>query len=225
MIERSWMRFMGTLSDNLKSKIQNPKWVGSFAIAFTFAFVGALVEAQQPTKVPRIGFLDPSTASGMAGLLEVFRQELSKLGWIEGKNIAIEYRFAEQKNERLPELAAELVRLKVDLIVVTGGQPALAAKKATTTIPIVMTSFTDPVALGLVASLARPGGNVTGLSSLATELNSKRLEILKDAVPKLPSWTSCAAAGRERSKRPPNERAQACGSGTETEIGGDRDST
>jgi putative ABC transport system substrate-binding protein len=185
MIERSWMRFMGTLSDNLKSKIQNPKWVGSFAIAFTFAFVGALVKAQQPTKVPRIGFLDPSTASGMAGLLEVFRQELSKLGWIEGKNIAIEYRFAEQKNERLPELAAELVRLKVDLIVVTGGQPALAAKKATTTIPIVMTSFTDPVALGLVASLARPGGNVTGLSSLATELNSKRLEILKDAVPKL----------------------------------------
>ena len=102
-----------------------------------------------------------------AVLVEAFRQELSKLGWIEGKNIAIEYRFAEQKNERLPELAADLVRLKVDLIVVTGGQPALAAKKATTTIPIVMTNVGDPVGAGLVASLARPGGNVTGLSSLA----------------------------------------------------------
>jgi putative ABC transport system substrate-binding protein len=96
-----------------------------------------------------------------------------------------EYRFAEQKNERLLELAADLVRLKVDVIVVTGGQPALPAKKATNTIPIVMTSVTDPVALGLVASLARPGGNVTGLANLSTELNSKRLEILKDAIPKL----------------------------------------
>ena len=117
--------------------------------------------------------------------MEAFRQELSKLGWIEGKNITIEYRFAEQKTERLPELAADLVRLKVDLIVVTGGPPALAAKKATTTIPIVMANAADPVGAGLVASLARPGGNVTGLSSLAPELNTKRLEILKDAVPKL----------------------------------------
>ena len=117
--------------------------------------------------------------------MEAFRQELSKLGWIEGKNITIEYRFAEQKNERLPELAADLVRLKVDLIVVTAGPAALAAKRATTTIPIVMTSATDPVGAGLVASLARPGGNVTGLSGLANELNTKRLEVLKDAVPKL----------------------------------------
>jgi putative ABC transport system substrate-binding protein len=144
-----------------------------------------LAEAQQTGKILRIGFLDPSTASGMAGLLEVFRQELNKLGWIEGKNITIEYRFAEQKPERIPELAAELVRLKVDLIVVTGGGPALAAKKATTTIPIVMTTSPDPVAAGLIASLARPGGNVTGLSSLADELTTKRLEILKDAVSKL----------------------------------------
>jgi putative ABC transport system substrate-binding protein len=142
-------------------------------------------EAQQPGKIFRIGFLDNSTASGSAVLLEAFRQELSKLGWIEGTNIAFEYRFAEQKNERLLELAADLVRLKVDVIVVTGGQPALPAKKATNTIPIVMTSVTDPVALGLVASLARPGGNVTGLTNLSTELNSKRLEILKDAIPKL----------------------------------------
>jgi putative ABC transport system substrate-binding protein len=142
-------------------------------------------EAQQPAKTVRIGFLDPSTASGIAVSLDVFRQELRKLGWVEGKNITIEYRFAEQKNERLPELAAELVRLKVDLIVVTSGPPALAAKSATTTIPIVMTSTTDPVGEGLVVSLAQPGGNVTGLSGLANELNTKRLEVLKDAVPKL----------------------------------------
>ncbi len=115
----------------------------------------------------------------------MFRQELRKLGWIEGKNIAFEYRFVEGKSERIPELAAELVRLKVDVIVTSGTPPALEAKKATSTIPIVMAGNTDPVGLGLVASLARPGGNVTGLSTLATELNTKRLEIVKDAVPKL----------------------------------------
>jgi ABC-type uncharacterized transport system substrate-binding protein len=121
----------------------------------------------------------------MAASVDAFRQELSKLGWTEGKNIAIEYRFAEGKSDHLPELAAELVRLKVDLIVVAATPSALAAKKATTNIPIVMTNVGDPVASGLVASLARPGGNVTGLASLSPELNSKRLEILKDAVPKL----------------------------------------
>src|SRR5437879_4094156 len=146
--------------------------------------VGMIAHAQQAGRIFRIGFLDGSTASGSAALLEAFRQELSKLGWIEGKNIAIEYRFGEQKNEPLPELAADLVRLKVDLIVVAGTPSVLAAKKATTTIPIVMVSATDPVGAGLVASLARPGGNVTGLSSLG-ELNTKRLEILKDAVSKL----------------------------------------
>jgi ABC-type uncharacterized transport system substrate-binding protein len=142
-------------------------------------------EAQQTGKIFRIGLLDSSTASGMAVLLDAFRQELSKLGWIEGKNITIEYRFGEQKLERLPELAAELVRLKVDLIVVTGTPPALAAQKATTTIPIVIANTSDPVGEGLVGSLARPGGNITGFSALTTELNTKRLEILKDAVPKL----------------------------------------
>jgi len=140
---------------------------------------------QQTGKVPRISFLDDSTASGSAVLLEAFRQEMRKLGWVEGKNITIEYRFAEGKYDRLPELAADLVRLKVDLIVVAGGPTALAAKGATATIPIVMANAADPVGLGLVASLARPGGNVTGFSNLATELNSKRLEVLKDAVPKL----------------------------------------
>ena len=141
--------------------------------------------AQQTGKIFRIGFLDNSTASGTAVLLDAFRQELRKLGWIEGKNITIEYRFAEQKNERLPELAAELVRLKVDLIVTSGGTTPLVAKKATSTIPIVMTISVDPVGAGLVASLARPGGNITGFSGLGPELNTKRLEILKDAVPKL----------------------------------------
>ncbi len=153
--------------------------------ALLLALTASAAHAQQPGKIFRIGFLDASTASGSAVLVEAFRQELSKLGWIEGKNITIEYRFAEQKPERLPELAADLVRLKVDLIVVAGTPSALAAKKATTTIPIVMATAGDPVGAGLVASLARPGGNVTGLSSLATELNTKRLEILKDAVPKL----------------------------------------
>jgi len=146
---------------------------------------GAIADAQQAGKVLHIGFLDASTASGLAVLVDSFRQELNKLGWIEGKNFTIEYRFAEQKRERLPELAADLVRLKVDLIVVTAGPPAAAAKKATTTIPIVMVNVGDPVGGGLVASLAHPGGNVTGFAALAPELNTKRLEILKDAVPKL----------------------------------------
>jgi putative ABC transport system substrate-binding protein len=110
---------------------------------------------------------------------------LSKLGWVEGKNIAIEYRFAEGKRERLPELAADLVRLKVDLIVARTTPPALAAKRATTSIPIVITNAGDPVAAGLIFSLARPGGNVTGNSGLSPELGTKRLEVLKDAVPKL----------------------------------------
>jgi putative tryptophan/tyrosine transport system substrate-binding protein len=152
--------------------------------AMLFALCGS-VGAQQTGKVPRIGLLDSSTSSGMAVLVDAFRQEMSKLGWIEGKNITIEYRFAEQKAERLPELAADLVRLNVDLIVTTGEPPALAAKRATTTIPIVMANAADPVGSGFVASLARPGGNVTGLSNLGPELNSKRLEVLKDAIPKL----------------------------------------
>ena len=161
--------------------------LGRIAVVALIALVFALsssATAQQPGKIFRMGILDPSTPSGSAVVWEALRQELSKLGWIEGKNIAIEHRFAELKPERLPELAADLVRLKVDLIVVPGA-PALAAKDATTAIPIVMINTPDPVALGLVASLGRPGGNVTGLAALAPELNTKRLEILKDAVPKL----------------------------------------
>jgi putative ABC transport system substrate-binding protein len=142
-------------------------------------------DAQQAGKIFRIGILDGSTASGMAVLLDAFRQELSKLGWIEGKNIAIEYRFSEGKGDRLPQLAANLVRLNVDLIVTTGDPPALAAKGATKTIPIIMAHAVDPVGAGLVFSLGQPGANVTGSSSLGPELNSKRLEVLKDAIPKL----------------------------------------
>ena len=152
--------------------------------ALLHALCSSAAAQQQTGKVARIGFLDGSTASGSAVLWAAFRQELRKLGWIEGKNIVMEYRFAEQKLERLPELAADLVRLKFDLIVVVGTPAALAAKRVTTTIPIVIASGGDPVGAGLIGSLARPGGNVTGLSTLG-ELNTKRLEILKDAVPRL----------------------------------------
>src|SRR5215831_9364235 len=156
-------------------------WLLTLLLLVTVTFA----EAQQAGKVFRIGYLDSSTASGSAVLVDAFRQELSKLGWTEAKNITIEYRFAEGKFERLAELAADLARLKVDLIVITSTQPALAAKKATSTIPIVITNVGDPVTAGLVASLARPGGNVTGFTALTPELNTKRLEVLKDAFPKL----------------------------------------
>ena len=179
-----WLR-----SDNPKSKIQKRprrlKWGGLVTLVIAFVMCGAVAHAQQPGKIFRIGLLDGSTASGSADFVKAFLQELNKLGGIEGKNIAIEYRFAEGKRERLPELAADLVRLKVDLIVARTTPPALAAKRATTSVPIVMTNAGDPVAAGLVASLARPGGNVTGNSGLSPELGTKRLEVLKDAVPKL----------------------------------------
>ena len=180
-------RFFASQSDNLKSKIENRKWVGISAFVLTFAFGGAVALAQQPKKVPRIGYLssaDPATESTRS---EAIRLALRELGYIEGQNIAIEYRYAEGKRDRLPELAAELVRLKVDIIVAAGGAQLIrAAKNATKTIPIVMMGAgLDPVEAGLVESLARPGGNVTGLTNLARELGGKRLELLKEAVPKL----------------------------------------
>jgi putative tryptophan/tyrosine transport system substrate-binding protein len=143
------------------------------------------VEAQQPTKVSRIGYLSPTSPSVSPTRIEAFRQGLRELGYVEGKNIVIEYRYAEGKFDRLPALAAELVRLKIDLIVTTGPTVTRAAKKATTTVPVVMTTDTDPVGNGFVASLARPGGNITGLSSLAPELSGKQLELLKEIVPRL----------------------------------------
>jgi putative ABC transport system substrate-binding protein len=142
-------------------------------------------KAQPTGKVFRIGYLDPSTSSSSADLVDAFRQELSKLGWIEGKNIVIEYRFAAGKNDRLPELAADLVQLKPDVITVRTGIGVLAAKQATSAIPIVMASGGDPVGIGAVKSLARPGGNVTGVSSISVELAPKRLELLKEIVPHL----------------------------------------
>ena len=157
----------------------------SIVVVVMHLAVGVIAHAQQSGKIFRIGYLDPSTASGSAVILDAFRQELSRLGWIEGKNLVFEYRLAEQKPERLSELAAELVRLKVDLIVTSGGPSVLAAKGATSTVPIVMANVGDPLALGLVASLGRPGGNITGFASLSSDLNTKRLEVLKDAVPKL----------------------------------------
>jgi putative ABC transport system substrate-binding protein len=146
----------------------------------------APVEAQQSTKIFRIGYLSSSSPSSAAGSIDAFRQGLRDLSYVEGKNILIEYRYAEEKLDRLPALADELVGLKVDMIIAFGGATLVqAARKATATIPIVMTSSADPVGSGLVASLARPGGNVTGLSSLNLELGDKRLELLKEAVPNL----------------------------------------
>ncbi len=144
-------------------------------------------EAQQPKKVPRIGYLSPFDPATESTRSEAIRLALRELGYIEGQNIAIEYRYSEGKADRFPELAAELVRLKVDIIVVSGGDRLiLAAKNATKTIPIVMMGGgLDPVEAGLVESLARPGGNVTGLTNLTRELGGKRLELLKEAVPKV----------------------------------------
>ena len=148
------------------------------------AWAGA-VRAQAPAKVRRIGLLSPWTPSDTAVWHQAFRQGLRDLGWIEGKNISIEYRHAEGRHDRLPDLAADLVRLKVDVIVASVTPDALAAQKATRAIPIVIVAAGDPVASGLAESLARPGGNVTGLSQMAAELAGKRLELLKEMVPKL----------------------------------------
>jgi putative ABC transport system substrate-binding protein len=142
-------------------------------------------EAQQPAKIPRLGYLTAPPFSALTAHHEAFRQGLRELGYVEGKNIFIEWRSAEAKLDRLPELAAELVRLKVDVIVTAGPAPTRAAKGATSTIPVVMAFDSDPVGNGFVASLARPGGNITGSSTLNPELSGKRLEILKETVPKL----------------------------------------
>ena len=159
-------------------------WLALCAMLFALSFPA---DAQQPTKVPRIGYLSLNDAALESARAEAIRLNLRERGHIEGQNIATEYRYAEGKLDRAPELAAELVRLKVDVIVVPGGAPWIqAAKNSTKTIPIVMMSGgSDPVEEGLVESLARPGGNVTGISTLSRELGGKRLELLKEAVPKL----------------------------------------
>jgi ABC-type uncharacterized transport system substrate-binding protein len=156
----------------------------SLAICVILLALGCLAEAQQATKIPQIGVLYTGL-SGVSPQVNGFRQGLRQLGYAEGKNIAIEYRFAEGKLDRLPDLATELVQLKVDAIVAAGGTPAiLAAKNATSAIPIVFPTVGDPVALGIVASLARPGGNITGLTIRVPEFSGKRLELLKEVVPR-----------------------------------------
>ena len=157
--------------------------------------------AQQPAKIPRIGILNPTSSSFFLPRVEAFRQRLRELGYVEGKNILIEYRYAEGKFERLTDLAAELVQLKVDVIV-TAGPGVLAAKKASTTIPIVFGAASDPVGAGIVSSLARPGGNITGLSNIAQDLYGKRLELLKEAFPKVARVASLWQPGRARGNLP-----------------------
>ncbi|HSE86030.1 MAG TPA: ABC transporter substrate-binding protein [Candidatus Binatia bacterium] len=163
------------------------RFVGLLAIFVTLAACGAVAMAQQPKKVPRIGYLSNTDPAGESTRSEAIRVALRELGYIEGQNIAIEYRYTEGKRDRALELAAKLVRLKVDIILVAGGASwILAAKNATKTIPIVMTGAgADPVKEGLVESLARPGSNVTGITNLIRELGGKRLELLKEAVPKV----------------------------------------
>ncbi|MGH7771899.1 MAG: ABC transporter substrate-binding protein [Candidatus Binatia bacterium] len=203
MHERIWMRFPIFRSDNLKSKIENLKWLGLSVIAFVLVVAGAVAQAQQPKKIPRIGWLEISSPNPEAlRLIEIFREGLRHLGWVEGQNVAFEYRYAAGKTERLPDLAAELVRLKVEIIVTHSGAPIRAAKEATRTIPIVMVVSGDPVPDGTVASLARPGGNITGLTILSPELSGKRLELLKEAVPGISRvavlWTEAAHGGPAR---------------------------
>ncbi len=154
------------------------------AVAIVLLAIPLAAEAQPAGKVPRIGYLGASSASLEPELLGAFQQGLRELGWIEGQNIAIEYRWAEGIYERFPSLVADLVRLKVDVIVTAGTPGTLAAQKATTTIPIVMAVSGDAVGAGLVASLARPGGNITGSTAIVQELEGKRLELIREVSPK-----------------------------------------
>jgi ABC-type uncharacterized transport system substrate-binding protein len=158
--------------------------VSSILVVVVLLTLAVIAEAQQP-KTPRIGVLVTGSVTTNKSPDDAFRQGLRELGYIEGRNIVIEYRYVEGKRDRIPELAAELVRVKVDVLVVAGGTSmTLPVKKATSSIPIVFTNSSDPVGAGLVASLARPGGNVTGLSSVSQDLSGKRLEVLKEVVPK-----------------------------------------
>jgi ABC-type uncharacterized transport system substrate-binding protein len=170
--------FFWFLSDNGKSAIRNPKWLGLSVIALVLVVVVGSVRAQQSTKIPRIGLLYAS-ASGNSARIESFRRGLSELGYKEGKNIVVEYKYAEGKLDRYPVLAAELVRLNVDVIVTGGPAGTRPAKQATSTIPIVMAQDNDPVGNGFIGSLARPGGNITGLSTLGSPIRRKTSGVFK----------------------------------------------
>ncbi len=189
-----WNRFLDSCSDNRKSKtcpelcrrIENLKWLGLSVIAFVLVVAGAVAEAQQSKKIPRIGFLPAGGDSNIPGSqVEAFRQGLRDLGYVEGKNILVEYRYIEGKRDRIPSQVDELVKLKVDVLVFATLPAILAAKQATKTIPIVIVTTQDPVTTGIVDSLARPGGNITGLTRLTRDLSGKRLELLKEAIPRI----------------------------------------
>jgi putative tryptophan/tyrosine transport system substrate-binding protein len=188
---RLWFGF--SRSDNRKSKacpeprrrIENPKWLGLSVIAFVLVVAGAVAQAQQSKRVARIGYLSVLSPTSDSARLEAFRRGLRELGYADGQSITIESQYAEGKLDRLPDLAGELVRLKVDVMVVGGSTATRAAKNVTKLIPIVMAHGSDPVELGFVTSLARPGGNITGLTHLAPELGGKRLELLKDIIAQL----------------------------------------
>jgi putative ABC transport system substrate-binding protein len=192
MKQRSWMQWLNSSSDNRKSKtcteprrsIENLKWLGLWGIAFVLVVTGAVAQAQQAAKIPRIGYVSVSGNPNTPGpLVEVFRQGLRDLGYTEGKNILVEYRYAAEKPDRVPGFVAELVQLKVDVLVSSSSEAIRAAQQATKTIPIVMLTSQDPVATGIVDSLARPGGNITGLTRLTRELSGKRLELFKEVFP------------------------------------------
>jgi putative ABC transport system substrate-binding protein len=185
MAKTLWTRLLNSDSDNLKSKIQNLKWGEIVTIAVTFAMCGAVAQAQQQAKIPKVGWLGSGSPSGPGGNRVVFQQVLREIGYVEGKNIVFEYRLADNKLDRLPALAEELVRLKVDVLLTSSTNETLAAKNATKTIPIVFLGGGDPVVDGLVDSLARPGGNITGVTNIAPVLVGKRLELLKETIPKL----------------------------------------
>ncbi len=196
MNEKFWIRFLESASGNPKAAPQtksgpadkNPKWIRLVAISVTFAICVAVAAAQQPAKVAKLGWLggsspDRSVVSTPGS--DIVKRDLRALGYVDGKNIAFEFRYAENKLDRFPALADDLVRHKVDVILTSSMPGALAAKNATRTIPIVFVFGGDPVAAGLVDSLARPGGNITGFTIITEVLAGKRLELLKDTIPKL----------------------------------------
>ena len=213
-----WARVLNPDSDNWKSKacpepsrrIQNRKWAGIVALAVILAICGARAEAQQPARIPRIGILSAPSASSFSARVEAFRRRLRELGYVEGTNMVIEYRYAEGKLERLPDLAAELVRLKVDIIV-TAGSANSAAKKASATIPIVFAGAGDPVGTGLVSSLARPGGNITGLSTMTPDLRWQTVGTAQGSLPQGCPGGLPLATGLEG--KPGPHRYGGCGQG------------
>src|SRR5262244_455338 len=184
MTKTSRPAFLWFRSDNRKSAIQNPKWLGLLIIALVLVVGGAVAEAQQSTKLPKVGFLGVRPDDSKT-TFESFKRQFQMLGYVDGKNIVYEYRNAENKPERLPTLVDELIRVKVDVLVVAAGNEVRAAKNATKAIPIVGLNLGEPVQSGLIESLARPGANLTGFTQITGELGGKRLELLKETVAKL----------------------------------------